>query len=47
MKEKYESLSLATLKDFGKARAEGISTMRKPELIERMLEVEAFRLRNR
>ena len=39
MKEKYESLSLATLKDLAKARGlKGISTMRKPELIERMLE---------
>ena len=38
MKEKYESLSLATLKDLAKARGlKGISTMRKPELIERML----------
>ena len=40
MKEKYESLSLATLKDLAKARGlKGISTMRKPELIERMREV--------
>ena len=39
MREKYESLSLATLKDLAKARGlKGISTMRKPELIERMLE---------
>ena len=39
MKEKYESLSLATLKELAKARGlKGISTMRKPELIERMLE---------
>ena len=39
MREKYESLSLVTLKDLAKARGlKGISTMRKPELIERMLE---------
>ena len=39
MREKYESLSLATLKDLAKARGlKGISTLRKPELIERMLE---------
>ena len=39
MREKYESLSLATLKELAKARGlRGISTMRKPELIERMLE---------
>lgn len=38
MREKYESLSLATLKDLAKARGlKGISTLRKPELIERML----------
>ena len=38
MREKYQSLSLATLKDLAKARGlKGISTMRKPELIERML----------
>ena len=38
MKEKYESLSLATLKDLAKARGlKGVSALRKPELIERML----------
>ena len=36
MKEKYESLPLATLKDLAKVK--GISTMKKAELIERMLE---------
>ena len=39
MKEKYESLPLATLKDLAKARGlKGISTMKKAELIESMLE---------
>ena len=39
MKEKYESLPLATLKDLAKARGlKGVSTMKKAELIERMLE---------
>ncbi len=39
MKEKYESLPLATLKDLAKARGlKGFSTMKKAELIERMLE---------
>ena len=39
MREKYESLSLAVLKDLAKARGmKGISTLRKPALIERMLE---------
>lgn len=39
MKEKYESLPLATLKDLAKARGlKEISTMKKAELIERMLE---------
>ena len=38
MREKYESLSLATLKELAKSRGlKGISTLRKPELIERML----------
>ena len=38
MREKYESLSLATLKDLAKARGlKGVSALRKPELIERML----------
>lgn len=42
MREKYESLSLATLKDLAKARGlKGISTLRKPELIERMLQEDA------
>ena len=39
MREKYESLPLATLKDLAKARGlKGIPTMKKAELIERMLE---------
>ena len=39
MREKYESLPLVELKALAKARGlKGISTMRKPELIERMLE---------
>ncbi|MGO4944947.1 transcription termination factor Rho [Blautia sp. Sow4_E7] len=39
MREKYESLPLVELKGIAKARGlKGISTMRKPELIERMLE---------
>lgn len=39
MREKYESLSLATLKELAKARGlKGISVLRKPELIERMLQ---------
>ena len=39
MREEYESLPLATLKDLAKARGlKGISTMKKAELIERMLE---------
>ena len=39
MREKYESLSLVTLKELAKARGlRGISAMRKPELIERMLQ---------
>ena len=39
MREKYESLPLATLKDLAKARGlKGNSTMKKAELIERMLE---------
>ncbi|MDO4336977.1 MAG: Rho termination factor N-terminal domain-containing protein, partial [Eubacteriales bacterium] len=39
MREKYESLSLVTLKELAKARGlRGISTLRKPELIERMLQ---------
>ena len=38
MREKYESLSLATLKELAKARGlKGVSALRKPELIERML----------
>lgn len=38
MREKYESLSLAVLKDLAKARGlRGISAMKKAELIERML----------
>ena len=39
MREKYESLPLVELKALAKARGlKGISTMRKPQLIERMLE---------
>ena len=39
MREKYESLPLATLRDLAKARGlKGISTLKKAELIERMLE---------
>ncbi|MCD7708504.1 MAG: transcription termination factor Rho [Clostridiales bacterium] len=39
MREKYESLSLAVLKDLAKARGmKGISTLKKADLIERMLE---------
>ena len=39
MREKYESLPLSTLKDLAKARGlKGISTMKKAELVERMLE---------
>ena len=38
MKEKYESLPLATLKELAKARGlKGISVMKKAELIELML----------
>ena len=39
MREKYESLSLSVLKDLAKARGlKGVSLLRKPELIERMLQ---------
>ena len=39
MREKYESLPLATLRDLAKAREmTGISTLKKAELIEAMLE---------
>ncbi len=39
MKEKYESLSLAVLKDLAKARGlKGVYSLRKPELIQRMLQ---------
>ena len=39
MREKYESLPLATLRDLAKAREmEGISTLKKAELVEAMLE---------
>ena len=48
MREKYESLSLATLKDLAKARGlKGISTLRKPELIERMLQEDAAEVSNK
>ena len=39
MREKYESLSLGALKDVAKARGlKGISSLKKSELIERMLQ---------
>lgn len=39
MREKYESLSLAVLKELAKARGlKAVSALRKPELIERMLQ---------
>jgi transcription termination factor Rho len=39
MREKYESLSLSVLRDLAKARnIKGITTMKKAELVERMLE---------
>ena len=39
MREKYESLPLATLRDLAKAREmQGISTLKKAELVEAMLE---------
>ena len=39
MREKYESLSLVTLKELAKARGlKGVSALRKPELVQRMLE---------
>ncbi|MCI5530366.1 MAG: Rho termination factor N-terminal domain-containing protein, partial [Blautia sp.] len=42
MREKYESLSLTVLRDLAKARGlKGISTLRKPDLVERMLEEDA------
>lgn len=48
MREKYESLSLTTLKDLAKARGlKGISTLRKPELIERMLQEDAAEVSNK
>ena len=38
MREKYESLPLATLRDLAKAREmEGISTLKKAELVDAML----------
>ena len=41
MREKYESLSLVVLKDLAKARGlKGISTLKKSELVERMLEAD-------
>ncbi len=43
MREKYESLSLAVLKDLAKARGmKKVSALRKAELIERMLEQDAL-----
>jgi len=42
MREKYESLSLTVLKELAKARGlKGVSTLKKEELIERMLEEDA------
>ena len=42
MREKYESLSAVVLRDLAKARGiKGISTMKKGELVERMLEEDA------
>ena len=39
MREKYESLSLGALKEVAKARGlKGISTLKKSELVERMVE---------
>ena len=38
MREKYESLSLTTLKELAKARGLKGSRFRKPELIQRMLQ---------
>ena len=53
MREKYESLPLATLKELAKARdISGISGMKKAQLIERMLEEDRreaekeFKIRN-
>lgn len=48
MREKYESLSLAVLRDLAKARGlKGISAMRKPELIDRMCEEDEKDKQNR
>ena len=39
MREKYESLSLGALKEIAKARGmKGISTLKKSELVERMVQ---------
>lgn len=39
MREKYESLALADLKEIAKARGiKGVSTMKKSEVVEAMLE---------
>ena len=39
MREKYESLSLAVLKDLAKTRGlKGVSALKKADLIERMLQ---------
>ena len=39
MREKYESLSLGALKEIAKARGmRGISTLKKSELVERMVQ---------
>ena len=42
IRERYESLSLAVLRDLAKARGlKGVSALRKPELIDRMCEEDA------
>ena len=46
MREKYESLSAFVLKDLAKARGiKGVSSLKKGQIIERMLEEDAKRLR--
>ena len=48
MKEKYETLSLAVLKDVAKARGlKGTSTLKKSELIDRLLEEDSLSLHYR
>ena len=42
MRERYETLSLATLRDLAKARGlKGISTLKKAELIDAMVEADS------